>query len=226
MADQFALEINGFRPQQFINKYNEDAHYKTTGLEICTQLDKLEVKPDGFIAGIGTGGTIMGVGKRLKKRYPNVKLFPLEPSQSPSMSQGTAGGDHRIQGIGDGFIPELVNMEKLDDILVVNDGDAVLMAQKLAKKLGLGVGISSGANFLGAVMVQNMYGKEFNAITVCSDDSKKYLTSDLLKEEPLQNDYLTPSIELLEMEGTCVCDTRIVNGTCIQFDPAFYDFSV
>ena len=116
-------------------------------------------------------------------------------------------------------------MEKLDDILVVDDGDSVLMAQKLAKKLGLGVGISSGANFLGAVLAQNKYGKDFTAITVFCDDSKKYLTSDLLKDEQVLEGFITPFIELIDMEGTCVCDTRIVNGTCIQFDSAFYDFS-
>lgn len=225
LADQLALEIGGFRPQQFINIYNEDAHYKTTGLEICTQLDKLDIRPDGFIAGVGTGGTIMGVGKRLKIRYPNVKLFPLEPFKAPAMSTGILGGEHRIQGIGDGFIPKLVKMDKLDDILVVHDGDAILMSQMLAKKLGLGVGISSGANFLGAVMAQNMYGKDFNAVTIFSDDSKKYLSSDLLKIEPIKEGYISPSIELLEMDGTCVCDTRISNGSCIKFDPSFHDFS-
>ena len=99
------------------------------------------------------------------------------------------------------------------------------LAQKLAKKLGLGVGISSGANFLGAVLAQNKYGKDFTAITVFCDDSKKYLTSDLLKDEPVREGFITPFIELIDMEGTCVCDTRIVNGTCIQFDSAFYDFS-
>ncbi len=225
LADKLAEEIGGFRPQQFYNPYNEGAHYRTTGLEICTQLDKLEIRPDGFIAGVGTGGTIMGVGKRLKKRYPHVKLFPLEPHKAPAMSTGQKGGEHRIQGIGDGFVPELVNMKRLDEVLVVHDGDAVLMAQLLAKKLGLGVGISSGANFIGAVMTQNKYGKDFNAVTVFSDDSKKYLTSDLLNKEPIKEGYLSPDIELIEMDGTCVCDTRIVNGTCIKFDPSFHDFS-
>ena len=218
LADQLAKEIDGFRPNQFFNPYNEDAHYKTTGLEICTQLDKLEVRPQGFVAGIGTGGTIMGVGKRLKRRYPNVKLFPLEPFTSQSMTKGEKGEEHRIQGIGDGFVPELVKMDFLDDILVVHDGDAIIMAQLLAKKLGLGVGISSGANFIGAVMVQNMYGKEFEVVTVFSDDSKKYLSSDLLKKEPEDERYLSKDIELLDMDGTCICDKRIINGTCVRIE--------
>ncbi|QMS84387.1 PLP-dependent cysteine synthase family protein [Candidatus Xianfuyuplasma coldseepsis] len=217
LANQLAESINGFRPQQFYNPYNMDAHFKTTGLEICTQLDKLGVIPDAFVAGVGTGGTIMGVGKRLHVRYPHVKLFPVEPAQSPVMSTGNKGLDHRIQGIGDGFIPELIDMRKLDEVIVISDGDAIIMAQLLAKKLGLGVGISSGANFLAAVSVQNKYGKDFNVITVFSDDSKKYLSSDLTKIEPIQEGYYSPHIELIEMDGECICDVRIHTGTCVKF---------
>ncbi len=216
LADKLAEEIGGFRPQQFYNPYNEDAHFKTTGLEICTQLDKLGVVPDGFVAGVGTGGTIMGVGKRLHIKYPHVKLFPVEPHKAPAMSKGVCGGEHRIQGIGDGFVPQLVKMDRLDDVIVVHDGDSVLMAQLLAKKLGLGVGISSGANFIAAVEAQNKYGKDFNVVTVFSDDSKKYLSGDLTKKEPIQNDYYTPHIELLEMDGECICDSRINTGTCVK----------
>ena len=216
LADQLAEEINGFRPQQFFNPYNAEAHYQTTGLEICTQLDKLKVRPDGFVAGVGTGGTIMGVQRRLQRRYPNCKIFPLEPFKAPSMSQGIQGVEHRIQGIGDGFVPDLVEMDKLDEIIVVHDGDAILMAQLLARKLGIGVGISSGANLIGAIMMQNKYGKDFNVVTVFSDDSKKYLSSDLLKKEPVQEGYLTPDVQLLEADATCICDVRIENGTCIK----------
>ena len=186
----------------------------TTGKEICAQLEKFEVVADGFVAGTGTGGTIMGVGKRLKEHNPNIKVFPLEPHKAPAMSKGVLGGEHRIQGIGDGFIPELVKMEKLDEVIVVHDGDAVLMAQKLAKQLGLGVGISSGANFIGAVMMQNKYGKDFNVVTVFSDDSKKYLSSDLLNEEPVKDDYLTPNIELIDLDGNCICNKRIEDHEC------------
>ncbi len=215
LADKLASEINGFRPQQFFNPYNEDAHFYTTGLEICTQLDILGVIPDGFVAGIGTGGTIMGVGKRLRIKYPHIKVFPLEPFKSQSITKGDKGVQHRIQGIGDGFVPELVKLDKLDDILVVHDGDAILMAKKLARQLGIGVGISSGANFIGAVMMQNKYGKDFNVVTVFSDDSKKYLTSDLLKKEPMLEEYYTKDIDLIGADGTCICDKRIKNGTCV-----------
>ncbi len=216
LADKLAEEINGFRPQQFYNKYNEEAHFRTTGLEICTQLDKLAVVPEAFVAGVGTGGTIMGVGRRLRVRYPNVKVCPVEPFKSQSMTLGVKGVDHRIQGIGDGFVPELINMKKLDDILVVHDGDAIIMAQILAKKLGLGVGISSGANFIAAVKLQNMYPSLNNIVTVFSDDSKKYLTSDLTKTEPVQEDYLSQDIELIDFDGECICDTRINSGTCVK----------
>jgi len=216
LADKLSKEINGFRPQQFYNPYNIDAHYKTTGLEICTQLDKLEVRPNAFVAGVGTGGTIMGVGKRLKKRYPHVKLYPVEPFKAATMTTGEQGSEHRIQGIGDGFIPQIIDLKKLDDIIVVHDGDAILMAQLFARKLGLGVGISSGANFIASVIAQNNLGSDKNVVTVFSDDSKKYLTSDLVKKEPMEDNYFTKDIELISMDGECVCDTRIMNGTCIK----------
>lgn len=217
LADQLAAEIGGFRPQQFTNPYNVDAHYKTTGLEICTQLDKLGVRPHGFIAGVGTGGTIMGVRQRLKRRYPNCMIFPLEPLQASTMTTGEKGDHHRIQGIGDGFIPKLVELDKLDEIVVVDDGDAILMSQLLAKKLGLGVGVSSGANFIGAVMMQNKYGKEFNIVTVFSDDSKKYLST-TIEEEDIKEGFITPDIELISMDAECICDKRILDGTCVQFE--------
>ncbi len=214
LADEFARTIGGFRPQQFFNPYNVEAHFMTTGLEICTQLDKLQIRPDGFVAGVGTGGTIMGVRKRLKKKHPHVKIFPLEPAQAAIMKTGDPGGKHRIQGIGDGFIPQIVKPEELDDIIVIDDGDAILMTQMLAKKLGLGVGVSSGANFLGAVMVQNQFGGDFTVVTVFSDDSKKYLSSSLLLDEPIKPGFITPDIELLSMDAECICDKRIFAGTC------------
>lgn len=217
LADEYAKEVNGFRPQQFINPYNVEAHYLTTGLEICTQLDKLEVRPDGFIAGVGTGGTIMGVKERLHRRHPNVKVFPLEPAQSPVMSTGDAGGKHRIQGIGDGFIPQIVKLDELDEVLVVDDRDAIIMAQLLGKKLGLGVGISSGANFIGSVMVQNKYGKDFNAVTIFSDDSKKYLSGDCCNEEKSEDGFISSDIELISVDAECICDKRILAGVCNNF---------
>jgi cysteine synthase A len=217
LADAFAKEIGGFRPQQFLNPYNVEAHYLTTGLEICTQLDKLGVVPHGFVAGVGTGGTIMGVKKRLRRKYPEVKVFPLEPAQSAFMTTGVPGTKHRIQGIGDGFLPEIVKMSELNEVLVVDDGDAILMAHLLAKKLGLGVGISSGANFIGAVLAQNKYGKNFNTITIFSDDAKKYLSTDGDLNEQPKPGFVSNDIELISVDAECICDKRIIEGVCNTF---------
>jgi len=216
-ADAYAKVINGFRPQQFNNPYNVEAHYLSTGLEICTQLDKLGVVPHGFVAGVGTGGTIMGVKKRLRRKYPDVKVFPLEPAQSAFMTTGSSGTKHRIQGIGDGFLPEIVKLNELDEILVVDDGDAILMAHLFAKKLGLGVGISSGANFIGAVLVQNKYGRDFNTITVFSDDTKKYLSAEGDVEEESKPGFISNDIELISVDAECICDKRILDGFCNTF---------
>ncbi len=214
LADAFAKEIGGFRPQQFINPYNVEAHYLTTGLEICTQLDKLGIPPHCFVAGVGTGGTIMGVKKRLIRKYPNVKVLPLEPAQSAFMTTGIPGTKHRIQGIGDGFIPEIVKLNELDEVLVVDDGDAIIMAGLLAKKLGLGVGISSGANFIGAVLAQNTYGKEANTITIFSDDAKKYLSAEGVLTEQPKPGFISSDIELIDVDAECICDKRTLSGVC------------
>jgi cysteine synthase A len=152
--------------------------------------------PDAFIAGVGTGGTIMGAGKFLKERNPAVKLYPLEPSNSPTMSTGHKVGAHRIQGISDEFIPAIVKLDKLDEVVAVDDGDSIIMAQKLANELGIAIGISSGANFLGAVMKLEELGDGANVVTVFSDDNKKYLSTDLMKQEPVKGDFLSPDIKL------------------------------
>lgn len=188
---------NIFLPCQFDNCNNPNAHYHTTGPEIAAQLEMLGLKPDGFVAGVGTGGTIMGVGRYLKENVnPNVKNYPLEPSNSPTLSTGHRVGKHRMQGISDEFIPSIVKLDQLDDIIMVDDGDSIIMAQMLAKKLALGVGISSGGNFLGAVKAQDMLGEDAVIVTVFSDDSKKYLTTDYAKEEPVRDDFLSPHIKL------------------------------
>ena len=209
LADEYAEEIGGFRPQQFSNKYNTEAHYATTGPEIIAQLQDYGVIADGLVAGVGTGRTIMGVGNSLRLVNPNVKLFPLEPENSPTLTTGHKVGKHRIQGISDEFIPELCKLEELDEIIMVDDGDSVIMAQKLATELGLGVGISSGANFIGAVIAQNKYGKDFNVVTLFSDDSKKYLTTDLVSVEPVKDGFYSTDIKLISIEGKCVCAKRI-----------------
>lgn len=132
----------------------------------------------------------MGIGRFLKTIYPKIKIHPLEPAEK----------NHRIQGISDDFIPSIVDLRMLDKVIKVNDGDAILMAQLLGKSLGLGVGISSGANLVGAIKAQLELGTNQVVLTVFSDCNKKYLSTDLFKEEPVLTHYLTPEIRLLGYE--------------------------
>jgi cysteine synthase A len=126
----------------------------------------------------------------------------LEPAESPTLSTGHKVGSHRIQGISDEFIPAIVHLDQLDEVLKVSDGDSIIMAQKLAKELGLGVGISSGANIIGAIQLQNQPGmNNCNVVTVFSDSNKKYLSTDLMKEEPVKDGYLSPDVELLDYKS-------------------------
>jgi cysteine synthase len=189
---------NIFLPKQFENIYNPEAHEKTTAKEIWMQLQSIDLTPDAFVAGVGTGGTIMGVGRYLKKRNKAIKIHPLEPKESPTISIGHKVGSHRIQGISDEFIPAIVELDKLNEIIQASDGDSIIMAQKLAKQLGLAVGISSGANFLGAVQLQNKLGAEGVVVTVFSDSNKKYLSTDLMKEEPVKEGYFSADVELMD----------------------------
>ena len=190
-----------FLPLQFENEMNSKAHYFSTGFEIYNQMNSQGITPDAFVAGVGTGGTIMGTGKFLREAYPNIKIHPLEPANSPTLTVGHKVGKHRIQGISDEFIPAIVRLSELDEIVDVEDGDAIINAQNLAKSFGLGVGISSGANFLGAVKLQNKYGKDYQVVTVFPDDNKKYLSTDYSREEPLKPGFLSPDIQLLEMKA-------------------------
>ncbi|HKO96880.1 MAG TPA: PLP-dependent cysteine synthase family protein [Pyrinomonadaceae bacterium] len=202
MTEELAeREHHVFLPAQFANQANVEAHEATTGPEIWWQLFFKSLKPNAFVAGVGTGGTIMGAGKFLRQRNPSIKLHPLQPAESPTLSTGHKIGHHRIQGISDEFIPSILQLEKLDSVVSVPDGDAILMAQKLAAGLGLGVGISSGANFIGALMVQNEMGADAVVTTVFPDDNKKYLSTDLLREERVQHGYLTPEVEFLSYEA-------------------------
>jgi cysteine synthase len=202
MTEELAQqERHVFLPAQFANGANVEAHEKSTGPEIWWQLFFHSIKPDAFVAGVGTGGTIMGVGKALRERNLFVKVHPLQPSESPTLSTGRKIGHHRIQGISDEFIPSILQLEDLDSIVSVPDGDAILMAQKLAASLGLAVGISSGANFIGALMVQDQLGLDAVVTTVFPDDNKKYLSTDLLRQEKPQPGFLTPEVELLSYEA-------------------------
>jgi len=197
-ADELAAtKKNSFLPHQFSNMDNCNAHYATTGPEIWHQLQSQSLKPNAFIAGVGTGGTIMGAGGFLKEKYPSIKLHPLEPTNSPTLSTGYKVGKHRIEGISDEFIPPILDLSSLDDVIGVDDGDAIIMAQKLASELGLGVGISSGANFIGALIAQEKLGKDAVVVTVFADDNKKYFSTDLLKEEPVKPGFYATDIKLI-----------------------------
>ena len=191
-----AANENTFLPRQFENADNAMAHYSTTGPEIWWQLKMHGKTTDAFIAGVGTGGTIMGTGRYLKEINPSVRLYPLEPSNSPTMSTGYKVGMHRIQGISDEFIPAIVKLEELNEVVAVDDGDSIIMAQKLARELGIAVGISSGANFLGAIMKLEELGFDANIVTVFSDDNKKFLSKGIMKEEPVKKGFLSTDVKL------------------------------
>ena len=171
------------------------------------QLRSQGLTPSAFAAGVGTGGTIMGVGRYLQSKVPGVRIHPVEPANSPTLTTGHKVGKHRIQGISDEFIPPIVQLDALDEVIAIDDGDAIRMAQALACQLGLGVGISSGANFLAAVRLREQLGEGAVVVTVFPDSNKKYLTTDLLREEPARPEHLAPRLELLSFRGVNrVCD--------------------
>lgn len=195
-AEKLSHKINGFYANQFSNKDNYLAHYETTGEEILNQI--LE-KIGGFVSGIGTGGTLMGIGDKLKKKYPDMVLTAIEPDKMPLLSQRKVFEQHKIEGIGDDFIPDLVDKSKIDKIILINDDDAINMSRKLAKELGIGVGISSGANFIGSVLLADEIDDD--VVTIFADDNKKYLSTDLSKEIDTNEEFISNKIELLNFNN-------------------------
>ena len=189
MTEILAKKGNAFFPRQFSNQGNVEAHRLTTGLEIWDQLESIERIPDAFVAGVGTGGTIMGVGACLKSLNSRVRIHPLEPAESPTLTKGHKVGAHRIQGISDEFVPPIVQLDQIDGVVQANDGDAILMAQRLSRKLGLAVGISSGANVIGAIQLADRLGPEATVVTLLPDSNKKYLSTDLVGDEPVKPHY-------------------------------------
>ena len=218
-AEELAEQNAGaFLPRQFSNVDNTEAHATTTAPEIWWQLRLHHIRLDAFIAGVGTGGTIMGAARFLRQKRSDIMLHPLEPANSPTLSTGCKVGKHRIQGISDEFIPPIVDLDILDEVVGVDDGDAILMAQKLAAQLGLGVGISSGANFIGAVKVQEELGPDSVVVTVLPDDNKKYLSTALLQDEPPLDIHLSPKIELNGYRAfKRVCHTCCDPEECAEF---------
>lgn len=162
---------NAWLPNQFENQDNIDAHELGLGKEIIAQF---KGRIDAFVAGIGTGGTLLGVARALKKEFPNAKIIGVEPAESAVLSGGKPGM-HKIQGIGEGFIPKLVkdNMNMIDEVIAIKSSDAINMRKKLAEENGIFVGISSGANLLAAIKARERYE---NVITVLPDRGERYLS--------------------------------------------------
>ena len=214
MSEEMAAsQPNVFLPRQFSNTANVEAHASTTGPELYLQLLSEGITADAFVAGVGTGGTVMGVGKYLRQKNPATHVYPMEPSESPTLSTGCKVGQHRIQGISDEFVPAILRLDDLEPVVDVCDGDSILMAQKLASELGLAVGISSGANFLAALKVQDAMGGDAVVATVFADDNKKYLSTDLLRDEPVKSHYLSSEVTLKEFRTT-----RRVCNVCVDAD--------
>ena len=161
-----------FMPDQFSNPANPAMHKKTTALELW---DALDGKIDAFVAAVGTGGTITGCGEVFKERNPAIKIVAVEPAGSPILSGGEAG-PHKIQGIGAGFVPKVLNRSILDDIIRVTDDQAYQITKLLAKKEGLLVGISAGANVFAAQHVAKELGSGKNVVTVLCDTGERYLS--------------------------------------------------
>ena len=180
-AEELSKEIpNSFVPGQFVNPANPKAHFETTGPEIWEDLDG---KIDIFVAGVGTGGTVTGVGEYLKKKNPEVKIVAVEPEASPVLSKGTAGA-HKIQGIGAGFVPDVLNTEIYDEIITVSNEDAFATTRMIGRSEGILVGISSGA----AVYAASEVGKRpenagKNIVVLLPDTGDRYLSTPVFAEE-------------------------------------------
>ena len=178
-AKELSDEKGYFFPDQFSNPANIKAHYETTGPEILEELT-----PDAFIAGVGTGGTITGTGKRLKENNENTKIYAIEPKESPLLSGGKAGS-HKIQGIGGNFVPKNLDFEIVDGIVDIASDDAIAMSRQLASDEGLAVGISSGANVCGAIEIADKLGEGKSVVTVLPDTGERYLSTELYNNEQL-----------------------------------------
>lgn len=174
-AMEIAKDKEGyFIPQQFINEANPLKHYETTAEEIIEDLKDIDV----FVASVGTGGTVMGIGKKLKEYEENIKIVAVEPEKSPVISGGEAG-PHKIQGIGAGFIPDIYRGELVDKVITVSDEEAFEYARKMGKYEGILVGISSGANIAAAIKIAKEIGKGKKVVTVAPDGGEKYLSMGL-----------------------------------------------
>ena len=177
-AEQLKAEMgdDAFIPQQFVNKHNPEIHYLTTAPELYSQLDE---KVDIFIGGLGSGGTLQGIGRYLKDKNPDIKVVAVEPA-GVSALLGDEPGIHSIQGIGDGFIPEVLDVDMIDEVVTVTDEDAIETTRELARVHGLLCGTSSGANIWAAKKMAEKYGKDKVIATVLADRMERYFSTSLL----------------------------------------------
>lgn len=182
-AEELAAENPSyFIPQQFKNPANVKIHRETTGPEIVEAINAFDGKLDAFVAGIGTGGTISGTGEVLKKNFPGIKIVAVEPSASPVLSGGKPG-PHKIQGIGAGFVPDILNTEIYDQIIPVDNDDAFETSRRVAREEGILGGISSGAAIFAALQVAKQLGKGKRVIAVLPSNGERYLSTPLYSFE-------------------------------------------
>ena len=178
-AERLAQQDGYFMPGQFQNPANPEIHRKTTAREIIADLG--DRTPDYFVAGVGSGGTITGIGEILKQVYPDIQIIAVEPAGSPVLSGGKAGA-HKIQGIGAGFIPEILNRDIINEIILVEDESAILTARRLATEEGILVGISAGANLFAALQIARRNRHDCLIIAVFPDTGERYLSTELFEE--------------------------------------------
>jgi len=179
-AEELVRENPGsFMPQQFKNPANPEVHRRTTAVEIRQQVDG---PIHAFVAGVGTGGTLTGVGEVLKERYPAVQIIAVEPANSPVLSGGQPG-PHKIQGIGAGFVPDVLNMDVVDEVIAVANEEALETARRLAREEGLIVGISSGAAAFAALRVAERLGDGQTVVVILPDMGERYLSTELFSDQ-------------------------------------------
>lgn len=179
LAKELAEENGYFLPMQFDNPANALIHEKTTGKEVLEEFG--EDLPDAFVAGVGTGGTLTGVGRALRSKKPDIKLYALEPSESPILKEGK-GGKHKIQGISAGFVPSILDTELYDDVVEVPSQKALETAREVGKKEGFLPGISAGANIYGAIELAKKLGKGKKVLTLAPDNGERYLSTELFAD--------------------------------------------